>query len=795
MLQQASNLNPFESNDKIYKEKLNTYRNKQSLRNGGNKAKGSKIDSKEENMKPKGSQYLIKFKDDTPYEEIYKNISDHQYKVIGECKNRLFKIQIDSDQIAQLSGSVVEWTEKDSVKKINIVPNDPYISEQWAINKLSLPEAWNITTGSNAVNVAVIDSGVYREHPDLEGSCILNGWDMILDEPVNSDSCGHGTSVIGILAASTNNNRGISGIDWHVSVMPFRVVYPSGEIYTSDVVEAIYLAADSGCKVINLSLGGSDFSSAENQAVQYAVSKGSIVVAAAGNAGNSGLMYPASYENVISVASVDSNLTHSYFSNYNRYIDVCAPGENIMSLADYHYNNGYEYCYGSGTSLSVPYVSGIAALAAACDLSLTAPGFKNLIAKSCTDLGPTGFDDYYGCGLINAEKILENMVPPAAPTGLQVDSVSNSKMKVVWEANKESDLSGYQLEFKAESSNTWRIASSSLSKITTTYTKTGLVNGATYQFRLKAKDTSGKWSNYSEIASGVPIDNIAPQVPVGLKVISVNNGQVALGWSAVSAADLAGYQIEYKKSNEEIWSEIATGKVTSHIFTGLSNGEEYCFRLKARDTSGNLSNASATISAIPADKLAPAVPSGLKAASGSDKDVNLTWNANTENDLGGYEIAYLKYGTSIWVTEEVAAGEIGTTVAGLVQNVRYRFKIRAKDNSGNCSAYSTPVTATPKDLLAPAVPTDLSVQSKDRSLQLSWTANKEADLGGYQLEYKLVTVSAWSIANSSLSKTTTTYTKTGLVNGTTYQFRLKAKDTSGNWSAYSEIVSGIPAAI
>ncbi|HWQ88863.1 MAG TPA: fibronectin type III domain-containing protein, partial [Desulfitobacteriaceae bacterium] len=284
----------------------------------------------------------------------------------------------------------------------------------------------------------------------------------------------------------------------------------------------------------------------------------------------------------------------------------------------------------------------------------------------------------------------------------------------------------------------------------------------------------------------------APPVPAGLKVSSVNDKQVTLGWSAVSAIDLAGYQIEYKKTSDSTWSKVTVGKVITSTITGLTNGATYSFQIKSKDTSGNLSAASAVVTGIPADKQAPAVPTGLKATIGSDKDINLTWNANTESDLGGYEIAYLKYGTSTWVTATAAAGATSKTLTGLVQNVSYTIKIRAKDTLGNWSAYSAVVRAIPKDLIAPAAPKNLSVLPKDRALQLSWTANSEADLGGYQLEYKLATATSWSIASSSLSKTTTTFTKTSLVNGTTYQFRLKAKDTSLNWSLYSGIVSGIP---
>jgi hypothetical protein len=269
-------------------------------------------------------------------------------------------------------------------------------------------------------------------------------------------------------------------------------------------------------------------------------------------------------------------------------------------------------------------------------------------------------------------------------------------MVLAWEANTEADLARYQLEYKT-AATTWSILS--VGQTLSTYKVLNLANGTSCQFRLKAKDAAGNWSDYTEVISGIPMDNVAPPTPLGLKVNSVNDKQVNLGWTAVTATDLAGYQIEYKGANDTDWTAALVGKVTTYTVTSLTNEEGYSIQIKAKDTSGNLSAASNVVSGTPVDKMPPAVPTGLKVAQiGTDKNLTLSWNANTEADLGGYEIAYQKYGTTTWTTRQaIEAGTTSVTIDGLVHNVQFTFKIRAKDQKNNWSNYSTTVTAIPKD--------------------------------------------------------------------------------------------------
>jgi len=175
---------------------------------------------------------------------------------------------------------------------------------------------------------------------------------------------------------------------------------------------------------------------------------------------------------------------------------------------------------------------------------------------------------------------------------------------------------------------------------------------------------------------------------------------------------------------------------------------------------------------------------------GTDCDVTLSWNANVEPDLGGYEIAYQRYGTSTWLTKAVSAASTSDTITGLAHNVQYTFKIRARDLKSNWSNYTSTVAATPRDQTPPGQPVGLTAAPSDRSVVLSWSANTEPDLAGYQVDFRKTGASTWS--NVAVAKTATSYTVSSLINGAEYEFRLRAKDTTGNWSVYSDVVRAVP---
>jgi len=261
-------------------------------------------------------------------------------------------------------------------------PNDPRYAEQWALPAIGAPEAWAaMPADAPVITVAVIDSGICADHPDLAGR-IQAGWDFVQSDDTPQDDFGHGCSVSGIIAANINNSVGIAGVAPNASIMPLRVLNASGVGSYSDVAAAIVFAADNGAQVINLSLGGSSPSATLEAAVNYAIAKGVIIVAAAGNNGTEGALYPAAYPDVIAVGSVDRDLQHSAFSNYGPLIDIWAPGRDILST-----QRDGTYALVTGTSFAAPYVAGAEAVGMPSGLTLAQGGaVLSLVSPSGGDV-------------------------------------------------------------------------------------------------------------------------------------------------------------------------------------------------------------------------------------------------------------------------------------------------------------------------------------------------------------------------------------------------------------------------
>lgn len=252
----------------------------------------------------------------------------------------------------------VEWVELDYIANIQWTPNDPSFSSQWGPAKVQAPAAWDVTLGSSTVMIAVVDTGVDLDHPDLATKVNTSlDYDFVNSDSTAQDDQGHGTHVAGIAAAATNNSTGIAGMCPNCTILPVKVLNSAGSGSYSAIASGIRYAADKGAKVINLSLGGTSGNSTLSSAVTYADGKGSLVIAAAGNNGNSTPFYPAAYTAAVAVAATTSTDTRASFSNYGSYVDVAAPGQSIYAT---YWNNTYSSL--NGTSMAAPHVSGLAGL-------------------------------------------------------------------------------------------------------------------------------------------------------------------------------------------------------------------------------------------------------------------------------------------------------------------------------------------------------------------------------------------------------------------------------------------------
>jgi thermitase len=328
----------------------------------------------------------------------------------------------------------VLFVEFDYIIRAELTPNDPLWAPgtvspasplgQYGPQKVDAPAAWDRTTGSSNVTLAIVDSGLDRGHPEFSGR-VLQGYDFVDNDTNPQDACGHGTHVAGIAAAAGNNAIGIAGIDWHVTILPVRVLDQNCSGSLSTVAAGIVWATDQGAKVMNLSLGTSIDSTLLEDATYYAYQHGVAVIAAAGNSGSSPIMYPARFPWVLSVGATDQNNVRMPESDYGSDLDLVAPGYEILSTTPrtaftFQYLLGVTQQYGvmSGTSMAAAHVSGAAALL----LSWAPDRFNHPLklyqALTATAV-PLGDANEYGSGLLDINAALDfipTVVPPTPVT-------------------------------------------------------------------------------------------------------------------------------------------------------------------------------------------------------------------------------------------------------------------------------------------------------------------------------------------------------------------------------------------
>jgi len=299
---------------------------------------------------------------------------------------------------------------------VALTPDDPYFSQQY-LDFIRAPEAWDIVTGNPSIIVAVVDTGVDYNHPDLAGNMWTapdgsHGWNFLSNNNNPMDDFtpdGHGTDVAGVIAALLNNGVGISGIA-QVKIMAVKVCDGQGTCSNDDVASGIQWAVDHGANIINLSIGGTA-DPLLYAGVKYAADRGVLLVASAGNCNHGPIMYPAAYDEVIAVTGINVNVdrTISDVSCVGPQAELTAP---VVAETTYTNNN---YGIRGGTSFSAPYVVGVAALVKSHTPGLTASQIRSIMDTTAADLGPSGRDPDYGYGLVDAYAAVQATSPPPTP--------------------------------------------------------------------------------------------------------------------------------------------------------------------------------------------------------------------------------------------------------------------------------------------------------------------------------------------------------------------------------------------
>lgn len=301
-------------------------------------------------------------------------------------------------------------------------PNDPlYRAQQWGLKQINAPDAWDITTGSDSLVIAVVDSGVLPSHTDLIGK-VLNGMNFSAD-PANqksADDNGHGTYVAGIAAANTNNSIGLAGVAWNARILPVKVLDADGLGTNATIAMGVKYATEQKVQVINISLGGPERARVVEDAVRSAFNQGIVVVASVGNNGTNQPNYPAAFEGVIGVGAYNQQGEAAPFSSFGPELSITAPGVNIVGPS----LGSPAYISDSGTSSAAPFVSGAAALMLSVNPTLSNIQIRNILEGTAdnfklTDVTPVNgsavrpnsmqatYDTRLGWGRLNLSKALQ----------------------------------------------------------------------------------------------------------------------------------------------------------------------------------------------------------------------------------------------------------------------------------------------------------------------------------------------------------------------------------------------------
>lgn len=518
----------------------------------------------------------------------------------------------------------------DVSKSASDITNDPYFNLQWGLYNIGqminnvkgtfdadidAPEAWTSHSAKSQVKdvtVALLDTGVDYEHPDLASNIWVNeldpcgdeidndgngyvddcrGWNFAYDNnnPMDDDEDGHGTHVAGIVGAIIGNNIGVCGVSPNVKLMPLKFLDKNGNGQISNVVEAIEYAITMGAKVINASYTypqsctKTDPYKVERDAIEKARNAGILFVAAAGNYNcnnDTYPFYPASHnlDNIISVAAIDQNGNKVSWSNYGKQsVHVAAPGVNIYSTIRRDLGS---YGYMKGTSMSAPFVTGLAALIASENDEYTHTKIKERISTSVVKNSSLK-DKLISGGMINAYNALsETSTTLEAPSDLLASVLSESRIDLNWVDNS-TDETGFQIERKTELNGTFS-AIATVSGNSTGYSDTAVREATRYYYRVRAVNFTSSSFYSNEVYVMTP-----PVAPSGLTATAVSSTQIDLAWVDNSNGE-EGFQIERKSNETGLYTAITVlgSNAVAYSDTGVSPGITYYYRIRAFNEGG-----------------------------------------------------------------------------------------------------------------------------------------------------------------------------------------------------------------
>ncbi len=620
------------------------------------------------------------------------------------------------------------------------LPTEPEMATwfEWDAHLLDAHGAWSAWPGryytrqsgkgSDAVRIAVIDTGVDYTHPDFinkngtstsvsDGGQLLRPLDKTILDGVETDEAaddyGHGTHVTGIAAASTNNGIGCTGNGYNANVISLKVVDAADNGTSDDIARAIVYAADNGALVCNLSLGLYDYSQAEQDAVNYAWDKGTLCIAAAGNDGvDNKPLYPAALDRVLAVAATSARDQLATYSTYGANIGVAAPGgdfdfdllwflnvystmptyEVTMTGSDFGYQMNYDYL--QGTSMACPQVVGLAALyAGKMGFTQSTPDVCLKIwrgiqqgADDILGLANGGWSSFYGYGRINLAGTLNLDVNPN-PRGATVGCVTG-QVRYRGTLIPNAVITARPVGGGPNTSGSSRLDGGYrvMNAPAGTYNITASVFGESQTIQnvevVEGCDTPGILFDISGGGGG----GNPPDPPVNLGAEARSNRQINLTWDDRSNNE-TGFKIERKGSAGGNWSPVTTvgAGSTNYLDGGLQSSRQYWYRVRATNNNGDSANSNEADATTMGDP--PVAPTTLKAKTASSTKINLSWRDRSDAETS-FRIE--RKGGGVTSFEEI--GSVGPNItkyadAGCRPNKTYKYRVRARSADGD-SGYS-----------------------------------------------------------------------------------------------------------
>jgi subtilisin family serine protease len=486
----------------------------------------------------------------------------------------------------------VKFVEKNYIFDPVLLPNDPQYAGQWHLPQILAPQAWDLTLGAPGVVIAIVDSGVDPNHPDL-ASKLVAGYNTYSNNTITADSYGHGTEVAGAAAALTNNAEGIAGVAGLSPLMPVRVTDATGRATSATIANGLVWAADHGAKVLNLSFNGVAGNATIRTAAEYAFNHGGLVVAASGNCG----CVDATAENpfILSVSATDETDAVAYFSSTGPFVDLSAPGTNILTTA-----MGGLYFSDSGTSLASPIVAGVAALMFSANSALTPLLVTQLLEMTAVDFGGTGYDRAYGFGRVNAYAAVTaaagytpppDTTPPVVSVTSPVAGAAVSGTAIV-DVSATDNVGVVQVDLYVDGV---LFATDTSAPYSFAWDTTAAANGS-HTLLAVAADAAGNSASTTPVT--VTVSNIPPDTaPPSVAISTPSAGATVSGTTtvAVGATDNVGVVKVDLYVDGALFATDTSAPYSFAWDTKISSNGSHTLQAVATDAAGNAATATVTV--------------------------------------------------------------------------------------------------------------------------------------------------------------------------------------------------------